>query len=141
MTIKPSPQAPSGSPVRPGETVPRVRDGDVTSATFGYLGAIFLGPVIPLIVYAIMARRSSFVRYHAATAANLSISCALYGLCCAIVGGLLALDSVTVGLVVGVTLIFALWVTMLRYLIRGVAAANRGDRNEIPGWICARILT
>jgi hypothetical protein len=141
MTIKPSPQAPSGSPAWPGGTVPQVRDGDVTSATFGYLGAIFLGPVIPLIVYAIMARRSSFARYHAATAANLSISCALYGLCCAIVGGLLALDSITVGLVVGVTLIFALWVTMLRYLIRGVAAANRGDRNEIPGWICARILT
>jgi hypothetical protein len=40
-----------------------VSDGDVTAATFGYLGAIFLGPVIPLIVYVIRARRSPFTRY------------------------------------------------------------------------------
>ncbi|MGH3183794.1 MAG: DUF4870 domain-containing protein, partial [Streptosporangiaceae bacterium] len=57
----------------------RIRDGDMTSATFGYLGAIFLGPVIPLIVYALRARRSPFMRYHAATAVNLSLTGTLYG--------------------------------------------------------------
>ena len=31
----------------------RVGDGDMTWATFGYLGAIVLGPVIPLLVYAL----------------------------------------------------------------------------------------
>src|SRR2546429_3892901 len=70
-------------------------DSDIMSATFGYLGAIFLGPVIPLAVYLLRSRRSSFMRYHAATAVNLSLTAALYGLCCLILGGLLLLDSRT----------------------------------------------
>src|SRR5260370_31054087 len=57
-----------------GGSEQRVRDGDVTLATFGDLAVIFLGPVIPLIVYAIKARNSQFIRYHPATAANLSIT-------------------------------------------------------------------
>jgi uncharacterized Tic20 family protein len=119
----------------------RIRDGDMTSATFGYLGAIFLGPVIPLIVYALRARRSPFMRYHAATAVNLSLTGALYGLCCLILGGLLLLDSIAVALVVMLPIGFAIWVSMLRYLIRGVVAANRGERYEVPSWICARIVS
>src|ERR1700734_4106362 len=75
---------------------PRGPDADVTSVEFGYLGAIFLGPVIPLIVYAITARKSPFLRWHAATAVNLSLSCLLYGLCCGILGGLLALARINV---------------------------------------------
>ncbi len=118
-----------------------VHDGDVTSATFGYLGAIFLGPVIPLIVYAIRARRSPFLRYHAAAAVNLSLTCTLYVVCCAILGGLLALDSVTVALIIAVPLVFGLWVSMLRYLLRGVVAANHDEQYDIPSWICARIVT
>ena len=62
-------------------------------------------------------------------------------MCCAILGGLLALDNITVALILGLGLTFLLWVTMLRYLIRGVIAANRGEKNEIPGWICARIVS
>jgi uncharacterized Tic20 family protein len=114
---------------------------DATPAAFGYLGAIFLGPVIPLIVYAITARRSPFLRWHAATAVNLSLSCLLYGLCCAILGGLLALDSIAVAIVIAVPLFFAVWLITLRYLLRGAAAANRGERYDIPSWICARIVT
>jgi uncharacterized Tic20 family protein len=124
-----------------GASEPGVHDGDVTSAAFGYLGAIFLGPVIPLIVYAIKARRSPFLRYHAAVAVNLSLTCTLYVVCCAILGGLLALDSVTVALVIAVPLLFGLWLIMLRYLLRGVVAANHGEEYEIPSWICARIVT
>ena len=119
----------------------RIRDGDMTSATFGYLGAIFLGPVIPLIVYALRARRSPFMRYHAATAVNLSLTGALYGLCCVILGGLLLLDSIAVALVVVLPIGFAIWMSMLWYLIRGVVAANRGERYEVPSWICARIVS
>jgi uncharacterized Tic20 family protein len=118
----------------------QVRDGDVTSAAFGYLGAIVLGPVIPLLVYAFRAQRSPFMRYHAATAANLSLTGALYGVCCLIIGGLLLLDSLTVALVVVLPVGFALWVSMLRHLIRGAAAANRGERYRVPDWICARIM-
>ena len=118
----------------------RVGDGDMTSATFGYLGAIVLGPVIPLVVYALRARKSPFMRYHAATAVNLSLTGLLYGLCCVILGGLLLLDSITVALVVVLPVGFVIWVSALRYLIRGVIAANRGERDEVPSWICARIV-
>jgi uncharacterized Tic20 family protein len=119
----------------------RVGDGDITSATFGYLGAIVLGPVIPLAVYALRARKSPFMRYHAATAVNLSLTGSLYALCCVILGGLLLLDSITVALIVALLVGFAIWVSMLRYLIRGVIAANRGERGEVPSWICARIVS
>jgi uncharacterized Tic20 family protein len=140
MTSKP---APDGGRVRDGEVTPeagRVRDGEVTLATFGYLGAIFLGPVIPLIVYALRARRSPFLRYHAATAVNLSLTGTLYALCCLILGGVLLLDSLAVALIVAVPVGFAIWVSVLRYLIRGVTAATRGERNQVPSWICAHIL-
>ena len=118
----------------------QVRDGDVTSATFGYLGAIFLGPVIPLAVYAIRSRRSPFLRYHAVAAVNLSLTAALYGLCCLILGGLLLLDSVTVALVVALPVGLVIWISALRYLIRGAIAANRGERSDVPNWICAHIV-
>lgn len=133
----PDQQAPS--PGSPGG--PRVRDRNVTAATFGYLGAIFLGPVIPLIVYLSVARRSPVARYHAATAVNLSLTFLLYAVCCAILGGLLALDNITAALIFGLGLIWLFWLSMLRYLIRGVIAASRGEKNEIPGWICARIVS
>jgi uncharacterized Tic20 family protein len=118
----------------------QARDGDVTSAAFGYLGAIVLGPVIPLLVYAFRARRSPFMRYHAATAVNLSLTGALYGVCCLILGGLLLLDSLTAALVVVLPVGFAIWVSMLRHLIRGAAAANRGEPYRVPDWICARMV-
>jgi uncharacterized Tic20 family protein len=115
-------------------------DGDIRPATFGYLGAIVLGPVIPLAVYVLRSRRSTFMRYHAATAVNLSLSATLYGLCCLILGGLLLLDSATVALIVVLPVGLAIWVSALRYLITGAIAANRGERSEAPDWICAHIV-
>jgi len=115
-------------------------DSDIMSATFGYLGAIFLGPVIPLAVYLLRSRRSPFMRYHAATALNLSLTAALYGLCCLILGGLLLLDSVTAALIVAIPVGLVIWVSALRYLIRGAIAANRGERADAPDWICAHIV-
>jgi uncharacterized Tic20 family protein len=131
MTSKPASQA----------DLARARDGDATFATFGYLGAIVLGPVIPLALYAARSRRSPFLRYHAATAVNLSLTALLYGLCCLILGGLLALDSITVALVVALPAGLVIWVSMLRYLIRGAISANRGERCEVPDWICAHIVS
>jgi uncharacterized Tic20 family protein len=130
----------TSEPTRPVPD-PQVREGEMTSATFGYLGAIFLGPVIPLIIYLVKARSSPFLRYHAASAVNLSLTCLLYAVCCAIFGGLLALDSVTAALAIALPLAFGLWVTMLTYLIRGAVAANHGEPRRPPQWICARILS
>ncbi len=118
---------------------PRARDAEVRFAAVGYLGAMFLGPVIPLIIYAAGSRRRPFLRYHAARALNLSVTGLLYGLCCLILGGLLLLDSLTVALVVAVPIGLGLWLTVLSYLIRGLGAASRGERYEVPGWICAPI--
>jgi len=132
MTSKPASQA---DLARAGDG-----DGDIRSATFGYLGAIFLGPVVPLAVYVLRSRRSPFMRYHAATAVNLSLTAALYGLCCLILGGLLLLDSATVALVVALPAGLVIWVSALLYLIRGAIAANRGERSEAPDWICAHIV-
>jgi len=115
-------------------------DSDTMPATFGYLGAIFLGPVIPLAVYLLRSRRSPFMRYHAATALNLSLTAALYGLCCLILGGLLLLDSVTAALIVAIPVGLVIWVSALRYLIQGAIAANRGERSDAPNWICAHIV-
>lgn len=111
------------------------------AATVGYLGVIFLGPVIPLVLYAVSARRSPFLRQHAAAAVNLSVTCLLYALCCVIVGGLLALDIVLLGLVIGALLGLALWLTMLRYVIRGVGAVKRGEQDKIPGWLSATVVS
>ena len=133
MTSKPASQADLAG-ARDG-------DSDTLPATFGYLGAIVLGPVIPLVLYAARSRRSPFIRYHATTAVNLSLTAALYGLCCLILGGLLALDSITVALVVALPAGLVIWASMLRYLIRGAISANRGERREMPDWICAHIVS
>jgi uncharacterized Tic20 family protein len=117
------------------------RDREISAATFGYLGAIILGPVIPVAVYLFRARRSPFLRYHAAAAVNLSLTGALYAVCCAILGGLLALDSITVALGVALPVAVVIWASMLRYLIRGVGAASRGEEYQVPDWICARIVS
>jgi hypothetical protein len=80
------------------------------------------------------------MRHHAAAAVNLSLTAALYGLCCLILGGLLALDSITAALVVALPVALVIWVSALCYLIRGAIAANRGEQSEAPSWICAHIV-
>jgi hypothetical protein len=34
----------------------------------------------------------------------------------------------------------AIWASMLRYLVRGIGAAGRGEEYEVPDWICAHIV-
>jgi uncharacterized Tic20 family protein len=133
---------PGGAPSQPGGgpgLSPRIPLAEAQPAMFGYLAAIFLGPLIPLVMYLIGRRRSPFRRFHAATALNLSLTGLLYALCCLILGGLLLLDSLTVALVVAIPVALVIWLTVLKYLIRGIGAANRGERYEVPAWICAQI--
>ena len=118
---------------------PRIPLSEAKPAMLGYVAAIFLGPLIPLVMYLIGRRKSPFRRFHAATAFNLSLTGLLYALCCMILAGLLLLDSLTVALVVAIPVALILWLTMLKYLIRGIGAANRGERYEVPAWICAQI--
>ena len=126
---------PGGGP----SLAPRIPLAEAKPAMLGYLAAIFLGPLIPLVLYLVGRRRSPFRRFHAATALNLSLTGLLYALCCLILCGLLLLDSLTVALVVAIPVALVIWLTVLKYLIRGIGAANRGERYEVPAWICAQI--
>jgi len=139
MRSKPARPGPRIAGSHPGGPWIPVPEAEAKSAAFGYLGAIFSGPVIPLAVYVTRRRRSPFLRFHTATALNLSLTGMLYALCCLILCGLLLLDSLTVALAVAIPIAFGLWLSVLKYLIRGIGAANRGERYEVPGWICAQI--
>ena len=111
----PDPRLARSQPAGPSLT-PRIPRAEARPAIFGYIAAIFLGPLIPLVLYLIGRRRSPFRRFHAAMALNLSLTGLLYALCCLILCGLLLLDSLATAL-----------------------AANRGERYEVPAWICAKI--
>ena len=118
---------------------PRIPPGEARPAMLGYISAIFLGPLIPLVMYLIARRRSPFRRFHAAMALNLSLTGLLYALCCLILCGLLRLDNLTVALVVALPVALVIWLSVLTYLLRGIGAAKRGERYEVPAWICAEI--
>jgi uncharacterized Tic20 family protein len=107
-------------------------------AMLSYLGVPFLSFVLPLGIY-LAKIRSSFVRRHAAQALNLSLTVLLYNISALILGGLLALDEVTVAVFIVAPLLTALWAAALVYLIRAAAAASRGQYLVIPGWLCATL--
>jgi len=130
MTSEPAPEAGVAEADVPQEDA--ARDRDISSATLGYLGAIVLGPVIPVGVYVFRAKRSAFLRYHAAAAVNLSLTAALYALCCLILGGLLMLDSITAALLVALPVAVAIWASMLKYLIRGIGAPAAARSTRCP---------
>jgi uncharacterized Tic20 family protein len=105
-----------------------------------YIGVPFLGPVIPLGIFLTRRQTSAFVRFHSAQALNLSITALLYTICILILGTMLALDSIVVALLVGVTLAAALWLATLGYVILAGSRANRGRYDRIPGWLCATLV-
>ena len=129
----------AGAPGYPGAS--DVSETETKSATLGYLGAMVSGPVIPLLVYAAGRKGSAFRHHHAATALNLSLTGLLYALCCLILCGMLLLDSRTAALVVAIPIAAGIWLSVLRYLIRGIGAAKRRTEYEIPAWICAKIAS
>ena len=139
-TVPPVPEFPEVTGL-PEVTEAGVTEAEAKSATFGYLGAIFTGPVIPLVMYAIGRRCSPFRRFHAATALNLSLTGLLYAVCCLVLCGVLLLDSRTAALAVVIPIAAAIWLSVLRYLIRGIGAAKRGAEYDMPAWICARIAS
>jgi uncharacterized Tic20 family protein len=135
-------QPPGGPSPSGGQSLrPRLPLHEAKPAMLGYLAAIFLGPLIPLVMFLVARRRSPFRRFHAATAFNLSLTGLLYAVCCLILALVLAMDSVSTALVVSIPVAFAIWLSVLKYEIRGIGAANRGEpRYEVPAWVCAQIL-
>ena len=114
--------------------------GDERLATLSYLSVPFLGPLVPLFVYLIRKRSSAFVRRQSVQALNLSITTLIYTFCALILGTMLALDSITVALIIVVPLFVLLWLITLIYVIVAASRAGRGDYFRIPAWLCATML-
>src|SRR6266496_4010021 len=109
-------------------------------AMMAYLGVMFLAFLLPVVLYLVGRRRSPFVRYHAAQALNLWITVFLYSVSFVIVGAVLALDTVSTALAVGVPLVAAAGLTMLGYAVLAALAASRGTMYRIPRWICTPLV-
>ncbi|HTW05129.1 MAG TPA: DUF4870 domain-containing protein, partial [Streptosporangiaceae bacterium] len=85
-------------------------------AALCYVGVPFLGPLVPLAVYLLRRHSSGFVRFHSAQALSLSITALLYTICVLILGGMLALDSLNLALIIAVPVAALLWLAILGYV-------------------------
>jgi hypothetical protein len=68
-------------------------------------------------------------------ALTLSLATILYTFSIVIVGGVLTLDSTSVGTLAAAALLAGLWAGVLIVVIRAAAAAGRGDRYRLPRWL------
>jgi uncharacterized Tic20 family protein len=135
----PQPPAAAGRPGAAAQPAP-AEPGDERLAVLGYLGVPFLGPLLPLAIYLFRKRSSGFVRSHSAQALNLSLTVLLYTVCALILFAMLALDTITIALVIAVPLAVALWLATLAYVIVAASRANDGGYYPIPGWLCASLV-
>jgi Domain of unknown function (DUF4870) len=127
-------------PADGGQSDPGPTDREELLSTLGYFGVIFLGPVVPLVLYLARRRSSPFVRRQSAQALNVAITAALYGVSGSIVGALLALDNVRNALLVMVPIAIIGWVIMARLLLQAAASASRGGFRQLPSWICSPLV-
>jgi uncharacterized Tic20 family protein len=134
--VAPGPVAP-GPPGLAGKVPASRRPSrrEVRLAEFSYLGVAIAGFLPPLAVYLMNRGRSAFARQHAAEALRVAFAAVLYGFCAVIVATMLALDSVTVAVIVVSMLASAMWLVMVAFLLRAVRAARRGRRYEFPSWL------
>jgi uncharacterized Tic20 family protein len=130
--------APRAAPDQPA-LAPPAHDTGARLAMLCYLGMPFLGFLAPLACY-LASRRAPEVRWHAVQALNLWITTVLYTISALIIGAMLALDALGTALIVVTPLAVALWLFALRCLIRAAAAADQGDRYQIPSWLCATVF-
>ena len=111
-----------------------------SGAVIGYFSAGLLSFMPPLAIYLLARRNATFLRTHLAQAANAAITTAVYALCSAIVGSLLALDSFYLGFRVAITAAMFAWLVTLGYLAAAALAAARGRFYSIPACLCATLL-
>ena len=118
---------------------PPAGDARARLAPVCYLSLPVLGFLAPLAIY-LANRRAPQLRWHAAQALNLWITTALYSVCALIIGAILAVDALGIALIIVTPLAAALWLTALCYLVRAAVLASRGERYEIPAWLCATVI-
>lgn len=130
----------SGLPANRQETGDRAGFLARSAAVFGYLAAAVTSLVLPLPLYLVTRKDSGFLRPHLAQAASAAITTVLWALCAAITGGLLALDSVYLGLRVAITGALFIWLVTFGYLIAAAVAAARGGFYQIPACLSANLI-
>lgn len=147
------PESPAGlpeSPPRPGPTSTQdpaatarpVRSAGALAravAVAAYVTAALFSFLPPLLIY-LLSKRSPFVWTHAAQAANVAITTAIYALCSAIAGGSLALDSIHLGLATAAVGVGLFWLIAVGNLVTAAVAASHGRTHQIPAAFCARFL-
>jgi uncharacterized Tic20 family protein len=104
-------------------------------AMLAYLGVPFTLCLVPLAVYLTSLGNRRFARAHAAVAVSLSLATMLYTASILIVGGVLALDSASVGTLAAVPLLVLLWAGVLVVVVRAAGAAGRGEMYRLPRWL------
>jgi uncharacterized Tic20 family protein len=122
-------------------TTMTVTETETQWAAIANLGAIFLGPFAPLIVWLAEGRRSPFVRQHVTQALNLTLTFLFYGISAVIATGLLALASPVIAFTLMALILVAGWILMVVQLIRGAREASRAAFSELPHWMCATIVS
>ena len=133
------PDSGTGTPPDSGTGTPPDSGTGTRLAMCCYLSLLVLGFLGPLAIY-LARRRVPQVRWHAVQALNLWITTALYSICALITGAMLALDAISVALIIVTPLAAALWLAALCFLIRAAVLASRGGRCEIPAWLCAPVI-
>jgi len=123
-----------GAGGRPPAPVPGTR-GEVRRAMLAYLAVPFTLFLVPLAIYLTSLGNRRFARAHATAALSLCLATLLYTLSIVIVGGVLALDSATVGTLAAVPLLVLLWAGILVVVIRAATAAGRGGMYQLPRWL------
>ena len=131
---------PDLAPPSGGDPASRPDGAAARWAMLGYLTVPLFGFVVPLLVYLRALRGPSWSRAHAAQALNVWITAVLYGLSAVIMGTMLALDSPRIALIVFGSLVTALWLVMLTYLVRAATAASQCLPCTIPRWLCSPIV-
>jgi len=136
----PDAAGPDLAPLSDGDPVSRSDGAAARWAMLGYLTVPLFGFVVPLLVYLRTLRGSGWSRAHAAQALNVWITAVLYGLSAVIMGAMLALDSPQIALIVFGSLVIALWLVMLTYLVRAATAASQGLPYTVPRWLCSPLV-
>ena len=91
-------------------------------ATLTHVGGILFGFVAPLVAYVVLRDRGPFIRQHSAAALNFQLT-VLIGY---VVGGVLSL------IVIGLVIMFAVWVASILFAVLAAMAANRGEYYRYP---------
>jgi uncharacterized Tic20 family protein len=111
-----------------------------TAAAACYLLTAFASFVPPALICLLSRRNARFLRVHAVQAVNAALTTLLYGLSSAILAGILALDSLRLGLEVGAAAALLCWLVTFGFLIAAAAAAARGQFCQIPRLVCADLV-